>query len=264
MTLMAEKYQQQLSVPEYQRFIKQVPVTGIWDDHDYGMNDGNRTFIKKDQAKDQFMSFMGLSKSHNMNQHEGIYQSLQFGLPPQQINLFLLDTRTFQDPLVKLPKGSEKNYEVNSGTLLGDTQWSWLSKELNQSSANINLIASSIQVVAEDHRYEMWSNFPQERTKLLNLIVSTQVKNPIILTGDRHLSEVSKINWQGQDIYDITASGLTHSFSGNQEYNSHRVGQLLTDESFSTMTIDWSKKSATVDQYSTNGELLNQVIIELK
>ncbi|MGJ8663502.1 MAG: alkaline phosphatase D family protein [Marinicella sp.] len=263
MSLMAKKYRQQLKVPEYQQFASTVPITGIWDDHDYGMNDGNRTFSKKHQAKEQFMQFMNLEPSHSMSDHEGIYHSMQFGLPPQQIKLILLDTRTFQDPLVKLPSGGSKNYKENQGTVLGKEQWQWLTNELKQSKANINLIASSIQVIAEDHRYEMWSNFPNERTQLLDLIAASKVKNPIILSGDRHLSEISKIHWQGQDIYDITASGMTHSFSGNEEYNSHRLGQLVVDESFSTLEIDWYNKSAKVSQFSIDGKVLNQIEIQL-
>lgn len=263
MSVMAQKYQQQLKVPEYHQFKQQVPMTGIWDDHDYGMNDGNRTYSQKEQAKEQFMQFMDMDSEHAVSQHQGIYHSLQFGQPPQQIKLILLDTRTFQDPLVNLPKGSEKNYAVNPGTVLGAEQWLWLANELNQSTARVNLIASSIQVIAEDHRYEMWSNFPSERTKLLDLIVSSQVKNPLILSGDRHLSEVSKINWQGQNIYDITASGLTHSFSGVEEFNSHRLGELVVDESFSTLQIDWPNMTSTVTQFSTQGEVLNQVNITL-
>lgn len=264
MTVMAEKYQQQLTVPEYQKFRAQVPITGIWDDHDYGMNDGNRTFSQKVAAKEQFMKFMDIDSRHAVNQHEGIYHSMLFGLPPQQVKLILLDTRTFQDPLVKLPYGGEKNYAVNPGTVLGAAQWTWLSNELAQSEANINLIASSIQVIAEDHRYEMWSNFPQERERLLNLIVSTKANNPLILSGDRHLSEISKISWQGQKIYDLTSSGLTHSFSGSEEYNAHRIGHLVTDESFSTMEIDWQARTVFVTQFSVQGEVLNQLEINLE
>ncbi len=264
MTVMAQKYQQQQDVPEYKKFRAQVPITGTWDDHDYGMNDGNRTYSQKDRAKNQFMAFMGMDSNHPVTKHDGIYHSLLFGQPPQQIKLILLDTRTFQDPLVRTPKGSEKNYAANFGTVLGKEQWDWLSKELNQSGANINLIVSSIQVIAEDHRFEMWSNFPQEREKLLDLIVNSKVKNPLILSGDRHLSEVSKINWQGQEIYDITASGLTHSYSGIEEYNAHRIGSLVTDESFSTMEINWPRKITTMTQFSIQGEVLNRIQIDLE
>ena len=60
MSLMAAQYQQQKSNPFYQAFTQAIPVTGIWDDHDYGQNDGNRTFAFKAEAKQQFLDFMGI------------------------------------------------------------------------------------------------------------------------------------------------------------------------------------------------------------
>lgn len=259
MSLMAQKYQQQKDNPHYRKFINAVPVTGTWDDHDYGMNDGNRTFHKKTEAKNNFIDFLDIPNSDPVHQYPGIYRSHDYGQNPKQVKIILLDTRTFQSPLERTPKGSKRNYiSQPKGALLGEQQWQWLSKELNQSKANINIIASSIQVIAEDHRYEMWANFPNERKRLLNLIVSSKAQNPIILSGDRHLSEISQINWQGQKIVDITASGMTHAFTGAQEYNQHRTGNLITVESFSTMQIDWNKQQIELLQFDMSGELLNR------
>lgn len=259
MDIMYKKYQLQKNNPYYQNFIQDVPVTGIWDDHDYGMNDGNRTFAKRDQAEDQFFNFLDIPEDNQVHQYPGIYRTETFGHPPQQIKIFHLDTRFFQDPLVKTPKGSEKNYVAQpNGQVLGEAQWDWLTNELNQSNANINIIASSIQVIAEDHRFEMWSNFPNQRKKLLDLIVSSEVKNPIILSGDRHLSEISKINWQGQELIDITSSGMTHSYTtGKQEFNRHRVQNLITIESFATMTFDWNNNKTVIQQLDMQGKVIN-------
>ncbi len=265
MQVMAEKYSQQKNNPHYQHFIAQTPVIGIWDDHDYGMNDGNRTFSKKTASKQQFLQFMDMDNHPTINGHEGIYHSRSYGIPPNQVKIILLDTRTFQDPLNRTAKGQDKNYVIQpNGQLLGDVQWQWLTSELEQSTANINLIASSIQVIAEDHRYEMWANFPNERGRLLDLIKNSKINNPIILSGDRHLSEVSVINWQGQTIYDITASGMTHSFSGNEEYNQHRKGQLVTDESFTTMTIDWQLQLIDIEQIDMSGKPIQKLTIPLQ
>lgn len=259
MLLMSRKYRQQKEITEYRKFIKNVPVTGIWDDHDYGMNDGNRTFSHKTEAKNQFIDFLDIPKDDAIHQHEGIYRSYVYGSSPHQVKVMLLDTRTFQSPLSRTPKGSAKNYVSQPhGDMLGEQQWQWLEQELNHSNAAINIIASSLQVIAEDHRYEMWANFPNERKRLLDMIVKSNAQNPIILSGDRHLSEISKINWQGLEIMDITASGMTHSFSGTQEYNRHRVGSLITDESFSILEINWPTKQISIKQLNMQGKTLNQ------
>ena len=265
MALMAAKYQRQKSNPFYQDFIQTTPVTGIWDDHDYGQNDGNRTFAYKVEAKQHFLDFIGIDQDDPVNQYPGIYRSETFGHPPQQVKIIHLDTRTFQDPLERTPKGSERNYVTQkNGQILGPKQWQWLRKELNRSSANINIIASSLQVIAEDHRYEMWSNFPNQRKRLLDLLVLSGVSNPVILSGDRHLSEISVLRWKGKEVIDITASGLTHSFTGIEEFNRHRVGNLITTESFSTLSINWNSLQMTIKQLALNGEVLNQRTFNLK
>ena len=265
MSLMADKYQQQKTNPFYQAFTQAVPVSGIWDDHDYGQNDGNRTYAFKTEAKQHFLDFLDIPNNDPVNQYPGIYRSEIFGQPPKQIKIIHLDTRTFQDPLTRTLKGSAKNYVTQAkGQLLGKAQWQWLTEELNNSTANVNIIASSIQVIAEDHRYEMWSNFPNQRTRLLDLITSSAVKTPLILSGDRHLSEISKLNWHGQILLDITSSGLTHSFTGTEEYNRHRIGDLITTESFSTLRFDWDKRSMTIQQILMNGEIMNELMLSLK
>lgn len=264
MVLMGNKYRQQKTNPYYSQFIAQIPVTGIWDDHDYGINDGNKTYTMKAQAEDHFLAFMDITENAAVNQYPGIYRSEVYGTAPNQVKIFHLDTRYFQDPLTKTPKGSAKNYVAQpNGQILGKEQWQWLQDELSQSQANINIIASSLQVIAEDHKYEMWSNFPNERKKLLDLIVSSGVINPIILSGDRHLSEISKINWQGQELIDVTSSGMTHSFSGTTEYNRHRIHDLITTESFATLEIDWTNRTAQISQIGMDGQTINRHTMNL-
>ena len=62
--------------------------------------------------------------------------------------------------------------------------------------AEVRLLVSSIQVVAEDHGFEKWMNFPHERERLFNLIRETGAEGVIILSGDRHLAELSMMDAQ--------------------------------------------------------------------
>ena len=49
-----------MSDPYYQQLLdKKIPVIGIWDDHDYGVNDGSKTFVRKDLVRDIFLDFLG-------------------------------------------------------------------------------------------------------------------------------------------------------------------------------------------------------------
>jgi len=100
------------------------------------------------------------------------------------------------------------------------------------------MTGSSIQVLAEEHRFEKWGNFPLERKKLLNLLAKTEVKNPIIISGDRHIGEISKTTWMGQTIYDVTSSSLTHGWSSRRkEPNQYRIGPLVYAENYGIIEI---------------------------
>ena len=38
--------------------LKNTKVVGVWDDHDYGLNDGDKTFTKRDLVRDVFLDFV--------------------------------------------------------------------------------------------------------------------------------------------------------------------------------------------------------------
>ena len=77
--------------------------------------------------------------------------------------------------------------------MLGEDQWRWLAEQLRV-PAEVRLLVSSIQVVAEDHGWEKWMNFPHERERLFKLIRETGAEGVIILSGDRHLAELSMMD----------------------------------------------------------------------
>ena len=47
---------------EYAAFVKRTPVIGIWDDHDYGINDGGKMFSYREESQEVFLDFIGEPK----------------------------------------------------------------------------------------------------------------------------------------------------------------------------------------------------------
>jgi len=138
------------------------------------------------------------------------------------------ETQAIRDPL-----GS-------NGTILGQEQWKWLDNEMNDSDADIHLICGGIQFLPQDHRYEKWENFPDERSKLISLIDRHDVKNPILLSGDRHLAEMSLVPLpqNGDALLEVTSSGLTHSYRGfTEEKNRHRYGAVVASKNFGVLNV---------------------------
>jgi alkaline phosphatase D len=127
--------------------------------------------------------------------------------------------------------------------MLGPVQWRWLEEELTHSTARINILVSSTQVIPQDHKWEKWANFPASRQRLFALIRSSQVSGLIIISGDRHMAEISKLDDPGlpYPVYEVTSSGMTHSWHDfTHEPNRHRVGQVFPGKNFGTIDIQWT------------------------
>ncbi|WP_162419167.1 alkaline phosphatase D family protein [Cyclobacterium roseum] len=235
---MAADYTMQFNQPDYQKLRKSTQVVGIWDDHDYGINDGGKFFSQKDSSQQLLLDFLEVPASSPRRARKGAYSVHTFGAEEQQVKLFLLDTRYHRDTITRENGHYIPNQE---GTVLGEAQWKWLENELENNEAAINLIASSIQVIPEEHRFEKWANFPKERKKLLDLIRNTAPKNTVLLSGDRHISEISRMSLgNGDSLYEITSSGLTHAYTGySGEPNRYRIGKVIHQLHYGLLQINW-------------------------
>jgi alkaline phosphatase D len=249
MKLLKAKYEEQKSRPSYQKLRESSFITGTWDDHDYGKNDAGKSFSKKKESKKLLLDFLDVPQDDHVWSRPGVYSSYTFGAGKQQIKIINLDTRWFRDNLkrnqfVAKPKRLETpRYKINKrGDVLGKKQWCWLVNELSSAGEQLILINSSIQVITDEHRLEKWGNFPTARQKLLDVITRTG-KNVIILSGDQHIAEISRLEIPGITfpIYDITSSGLTHAkMNGREIANRYRVNNLIIEKNFGLLEIDWS------------------------
>lgn len=270
MAAMEEMYEQQKTNPYYQKFIYNIDnqVYGTWDDHDYGVNDGGEDWTFKDESQQLFLDFFDV-KDFERRRQKGVYHSVDFEVASHQIKLIILDTRYFRSALQKASDPT-KRFEArknSESTILGAEQWKWLANELKESQADYNLIVSSIQVLSHEHGFESWGNFPLEEQKLEDLLVKYQVKNPLILSGDRHLSEFSQKEIEGlaSPLTDFTSSGLTHAYTDfSGEDNAYRVGEVIPKTSYALIEFDFEKKELVLKMKSTkNNKLLQKLKLQM-
>ena len=257
MAVLKSKYEMQKSNSYYKNFLKSTPVIGIWDDHDYGKNDAGKEYAFKVASRDLMFDFLDVPKRSPAWNRTGGYQSYVYGTGKQKVKILLLDARYFRGDLKRVDGVYQKNM---SGSVLGETQWQWLEDELTNSDAAIHILASGIQFIADEHRFEKWDNFPKERQRMIDLIAKTKPKNAFFLSGDRHISEIASIEIPGYgQFYDFTSSGLTHSYTSSTETNSHRMGRLVTTKSFGLIKIDWTneKPRVSLEMRGINGKLLD-------
>ncbi len=249
MEALAANYARQKNNTEYQKLLATTPIVGIWDDHDYGVNDGGKEYPKRAESRDIMLDFLNVPKSNLVWQREGGYQSYTFGKAGKKVKVLLLDARYFRDH-VERRRGQYPQYIPNpTGTILGKKQWQWLEEELKTSDAQVHIIGSGIQILPTQHNYEKWNTFPQERDQLFSLLTKYQTSGAIFISGDRHLGEISKKEIKGLEypLVELTTSGLTHTYEKASEENSLRVGNLTGQLNFGFIEIDWSKDKPVVE-----------------
>ncbi len=259
MAVMREKYAKLGAMPGYQALKKIAPIYATWDDHDYGVNDGGAEYPKRAEAQKEFLTFFEEPKDSPRWSRPGVYDAKIIGPQGRRVQIILLDTRYFRGPLKALPRTERKPgqgpYIPDDNpnlTMLGEAQWKWLKEELKK-PAEVRIIASSIQFVPEEHGWEYWMTMPLERKKMLALIGETKANGVLFISGDRHLSEISRLpandpaNGAGYPIFDVTSSSLNVPSGGNDnEANKHRIGSNYRKVNFGTLDIDWTQPDPTI------------------
>ena len=132
--------------------------------------------------------------------------------------------------------------------MLGEAQWKWLEKQLRM-PAELRIIATSIQYIAESSGQETWSNIPLERARLLKLIKQTRANGIIMMSGDRHWAEIASLPGPtGYPLYDITSSSLNQPHGrGTPTINQHRVvPETYHEANFGSILIDWEQSDPTI------------------
>ena len=266
----AKAYRQLDETMEYRLLKQSTRLFATWDDHDYGQNNAGAEYPWKQEAKQQFLDFFDIPRDSPIRQRAGIYDVHYLGDGEHRIQILLLDTRTFRSPLTQAepnqqcPRSRLVATSDRTTTLLGDAQWRWLSDQLEQPAA-LRLVVSSIQVIPDQHCYEKWGNFPHERQRLIDLIRDADAKHTIIISGDRHLGEISKLpNGNTFPLYEITASGLNSAGAGKGEYNAYRISNdNVRADHFGVVRLD-NDASPTVEitLYDVNGEVIQQYLID--
>ena len=211
-------------------FLNDISILSIWDDHDFGINDGGADYRFKRQAQELYLDFWDITKDDDRSNREGIYFSKNEIFFNKKFKFIFLDTRFFRSKL----KGKKSNYIENiepDATILGNAQWTWLENEL-KSDFDFLFIFSSIQIIAKDHRFEKWSNFPIERAKLFELLEKFNDKT-ILFSGDRHRAGIYRKN----GIIEVTSSSMNKPGSSFSETDSYLIGKTYPQENYGVLEI---------------------------
>ncbi len=201
------RYTHTRSLPEMQPLLASTHHYAIWDDHDFGPNNSDRSFIHKDKTLEAFRLFWG-NPCFGLPGQGGVTSFFQYN----DIEFFLLDNRYFRSP---------NKRQSGEATMLGKEQLEWLIDALAGSYAPFKMVCIGGQVLNTAPGEENYADhFKEEQAYLLQRIEEENIKNVIFLTGDRHHTTMSKyVNARGNTVYDLTVSSLTAGVYAAQENN---------------------------------------------
>lgn len=228
-----EKIQEKFNInkfkPEYTKLRETTPMIGVWDDHDYGVNNGDGTLKEKDIVQQLWLDFLDEPADSIRRKRPGLYESY-YVISEKHIKIILLDVRYFKDK--------------TKGDMLGDVQWKWLEEQLLNNKAQYTFIGVGTSLFPDDRIIpEMWLD--PSRDRLFDLIRKTKSSGVVFLSGDVHFAEIMKYPCKsrfGFDLYELTSSGLTHSLTSDFPLIGNRYPMNLIPETFST------KKDRYVDR----------------
>lgn len=207
-------YYRRQSRPEFRSLAASTGIYAIWDDHDFGTNDciGGPDIEKPEWKRRVWNTF----KNNWNNPYYGggeTQPGCWFDFSIGDVDFFMLDGRYYRtDPQKQNP------------SMLGPVQKAWLLEKLKASKATFKVIASpvpfsfgtkpSIQRTRRGMVHgslDTWEGFKDEREEIFSFIEENKIDGVILLSADRHRSDVRIIERPGSyPLYEFESSKLTN------------------------------------------------------
>jgi len=242
-------YRAQLTraLPELRKLFATMPHYAIWDDHDYGSNDANKSYELKDESLRVFQAYWG-NPSYGEPGHPGVYTKFLWS----DAAFFLMDDRWYRDD-DHLAADSLKRMK----TQYGEHQRDWLKQSLLAAQENkactFKFIVTGGQVITDfGGASETFAYYPEEREDLLTFIARHHITGVIFLSGDVHFTELARKKITAtQWVYELTSSPLSSGVSSlgttERAVDPHRVeGTLVSDQNFTTLEVRGPKGAREV------------------
>lgn len=235
---MAARYVHSRQQPALQALLRTGTHAAIWDDHDYGPNDSNSSFILKDTSLELFKRYWP-NPSFGLPELPGVFTAVRQG----DAEFFMLDDRWYRD--------DDKDGAAGK-VMLGAAQVRWLKNALLNSTANFKIIANGSQMLdmQTPRNRESWSHFAEERQSFIDWLTENKVNGVMFLSGDRHYTELLQWPRAGSyPLHELTCSPFTAGPSdiSTKPPTPGRVpGTLVVERNFCTMDFSGSRSNRTL------------------
>lgn len=219
----------------------------IWDDHDFGPNDSDRSYWGRSWTREAFKA--NWANPNYIFPDEAITGTFFW----QDVQFFLLDDRSF-----KAPEGDTDP----ARDYFGEKQLQWLIDALTASNASFKIIVSGGQIVNPYAAFENMATYPKERNLLFDKIAERGISGVVFITGDRHHTSLRKWDRIGNyPLYDLTVSPLTSGIAKAHEVEKNAPdmipGTLVeTIQTFGLIQLSGSTsdRQLKINVYDSKGE----------
>lgn len=251
------------ATPGFQRLRSHAAVMATWDDHDYGENDAGAEYPMKAASREVFLDFWREPPGSARRGRDGVYTSATFGPPGRRVQVILLDLRWNRTPIARNTAFPDDDRYARwaraqardgrevpgpyardpspGATMLGEAQWAWLADRLRE-PADLRLIGSSLQVLADFPGWEAWVNYPRDQARLFELLRDTGAGGVVFLSGDTHYGELTRLDVHvPYPLLDLTSSGLTEEWHVAVP-NALRIAGPHAVANAGLVDIDWERR----------------------
>ncbi len=156
--------------------LRQFPIAHHWDDHDYGVNNGDKNYVDKALSRQILQEYFPVYELPAL----GDYQKFSYG----NADFFLLDSRSQRDPHTEAD-GPLKS--MLDGDNFGvDGQLYWLLDSLTTSEATWKFIVTPVTFNPTVPKQDSWFGFLYERQVIIDYITNNNIAGVILISGDLH------------------------------------------------------------------------------
>ncbi|MBX7227765.1 MAG: alkaline phosphatase family protein [Chitinophagales bacterium] len=235
----------------YKHLINSQVNYSIWDDHDFGPNNGDSRFPGK-LTTDKIFNAMWPNPTPPESEHGRYYSFVH-----EDIEIFMLDNR------------SNKINQDSSNIYLGKEQLEWLQQSLKASKASFKIIVNGGQIIARFRGTECMRYYKDEFNSLFDFIRTEHINGVVCLSGDIHHTELLKdTTLCDYPIYELTSSPMTSMPSKGNPQHPQLVPGTLVDgtRSYAIISVTGigSNRKLVLEAKSKKGEVFWQREITLE
>lgn len=233
----SRRYRQLRRLPELQNLLHSTAHYAIWDDHDYGDNDSDRSYRLRPDSLDMFRQYWA-NPAYGTPEQAGVFSRFIWS----DVEFFLTDNRYYRAP--------NKLQDPNKA-FFGPGQLQWLKDSLSASTATFKLVAIGNQVLNLQTPTENYYSYQGEYREFLDWLAKSRIPGVVIISGDRHHSEFLKLSRPGTyPLYEWTVSPLTSKayppFEPEQVLPAREPGSLLSERNFGLIEVSGPAKARSL------------------